>query len=170
MGTAVMDVPALYQVQDVKQADGSVLRLCPTGRYLRACRRLYEVSKTGDAATIKAVQAGVNSIEQQLQQLRAATPDDSDPPTCDCDWCRVANAHRAQGAAMGEVRAALWAMLMPAGDGLPPLVGLVEGAKDVQRRDALWAWLKLLSDNLQAFGQAATALGEKPKWEHVWPG
>lgn len=145
-------VSQAYAAQPVKQPDGSFLELCLMGRIARAYRLLAEARTAGETERAATLQTAIDKLTQVAESAMAAAnkavsdycaacvvegsaPEDLYPPACRCVACQETNKVHSVSAAVGVMRAAVWALLGDDGDGEPPLLPLVRKAADAQARD-----------------------------------
>lgn len=179
-------VSQAYLAQPVKQPDGSFLDLCLMGRITRAYRLLAEAKATGATERATALQAAIDKLNQVAETAMAAAnkavsdycaacivegkePEDLYPPACRCVGCQETGKLHCVGAAVGAMRAAVWALLGDDGDGEPPLLPLVRKAADEQARGALWTHLVKIANSMQEYANVCRDLGAAPNWkQELW--
>ena len=177
---------AAFAPQEVRQPDGSALKLCLRGRLTRAYLLAGEAQRKGDEARVARLRAGIEQLAAQVQRAeaeaqRAASdyaglcaasgmePEDVYPPKCGCEGCELGRRQAAYFAADAELRHAVFALLLPreAHDALPRLTALLDGAGDADTRDVLWRALKRIGDAQRAYADACSAFDRAPDWYRV---
>ena len=180
---AVSACSAAFSAQPVKQADGSTMLLCWSGRVARGLDRIQAMKANGEDTTrIEAAMATLGSsaraamrVAQDAAEAWATTAravgQDVDPlacypAPCQCEGCRNQNLWQAMKNAEDKARDAV-AFLLAGSDVEPRLLGYIAGATDAQQRDLLWHALKRIADAMTTYRDAAQAAGEAPDWARV---
>jgi hypothetical protein len=179
-----------YAPQPVPQPDGSVLRLCWSGRIERGYDKLA-------IARIAKDEPAIHKIETALAQLQAkataafdaaesakrawvamataagqtADVDAIYPPTCTCAACTAAAAYRSHHEFRHVYTAVLYELLAPDPVTTPPLLVCLFNLKDKPTQDRFWTMIGRVRDAANAYIQACAAADVQPNWRlAMYPG
>ncbi len=182
---------AAYAPQPVAQPDGTSLMLCWAGRIARAYELLAAARIARDTPRIEVIQAAIAGLEQKRSEAVSAaenaastwaaiaaasgTPanlNECYPAQCQCEGCRAQMAWHDHNEARGAYSDALYRLLAPNSDDLPPLLQMMQtAADDKNQRDRLWGYLKHIYDTGNAYIDACKAADVRPNWRAaLFPG
>lgn len=181
---------AAYAPHPVKQPDGTTLMLCWNGRIVRGYERLAAARIARDAKTIDVLAKAIAGLEQQYNEAaRAAERAASDwaamaatagatvsatdchPPACQCEGCVLQRTLHDHNEARGAYSDALYALMAPNGQDIPPILTILAGASEVEQRDRLWTYLRRIRDTGETYIEACKQAGVRPNWRAaMFPG
>lgn len=181
---------AAYAPHPVKQPDGTTLMLCWNGRIVRGYERLAAARIARDAKTSDVLAKAIAGLEQQYNEAaraaeRAAsdwaamaasigvtvTATDCYPPACQCEGCALQRTLHDHNEARGAYSDALYALMAPNGQDIPPILTILAGASEVEQRDRLWTYLRRIRDTGDTYIEACKQAGVRPNWRAaMFPG
>ena len=181
---------AAYAPHPVKQPDGTTLMLCWNGRIVRGYERLAAARIARDAKTSDVLAKAIAGLEQQYNEAaraaeRAASTwaamaatagatvnaTDCYPPACQCEGCALQRTLHDHNEARGAYSDALYALMAPNGQDIPPILTILAGASEVEQRDRLWTYLRRIRDTGDTYIEACKQAGVRPNWRAaMFPG
>ena len=179
-----------YAPHPVKQPDGTSLMLCWNGRIVRGYERLAAARIARDAKTIDVLTKAIAGLEGQYNEAaraaeRAASTwaamaatagatvnaTDCYPPACQCEGCALQRTLHDHNEARGAYSDALYALMAPNGQDIPPILTILAGASEVEQRDRLWTYLRRIRDTGDTYIEACKQAGVRPNWRAaMFPG
>ncbi len=179
-----------YAPHPVKQPDGTSLLLCWNGRIVRGYERLAAARIARDAKTIDVLTKAIAGLEGQYNEAaraaeRAASTwaamaatagatvsaTDCYPPACQCEGCVLQRTLHDHNEARGAYSDALYALMAPNEQDIPPILTILAGASEVEQRDRLWTYLRRIRDTGDAYIEACKQAGVRPNWRAaMFPG
>ena len=173
-----------YAPRPVKQADGTTLPLCWSGRVHRAFDVANALQRQGDVAKLAIVEKALATLQAEasaaankaklaesayceLCALAGETPTFPDVVECPCAGCAGQRAATERLNAAAQYREAAWELLGATADQRPALLDLMASAKDERQRDRLWRMLTTASTAMARYEVACRAMNEAPDWS-VW--
>jgi len=172
-----------YLPRPVKQADGTSMPLCWSGRVHRAFDMANALQRQGDVARLAIVERALVTLQAEahaaankaklaesayceLCVLAGEQPTFPDVVECPCAGCVGQRAALERLDAIAAYREAAWALLGTTTE-RPALLDLMANATDERQRDKLWRLLTTASSAMARYEAACQAMNEAPDWT-VW--